>query len=244
MNSVNKPCPHCGVSANQLRKNARTLVQHFLRCTRQYFLDYRNNLRSYEQQSIEDFLKSFESKEKIHEAIADNNISRGFLFSYCLNCEKQSIFVGGQLVYPKINQVEKPNDDLPEEVKTIYMEAANIADASPRASAALLRVALQQLLDHLGRKEKNLSDAIENFLQEKSDRSIQQAMKVVRITGNHATHPGKIDFSENPEMAHNLFWIINFIADRVLTDERKIKQMHESLPGRDRAHSDKKDENK
>jgi len=41
--------------------------------------------------------------------------------------------------------VEAPNSDLSEDIKKDYLKAANIFTDSPRASAALLRLALQKL---------------------------------------------------------------------------------------------------
>jgi len=116
-----------------------------------HFLDYRSNIPSYAQKSIESFLSYLKSQPP--SSIADEGISSDFLFFCCVSCEKQSIWVNSELVYPETNKVDNPNDDLPEKVKEIYLEAAKISDASPRASAALLRLALQELLNELGARK-------------------------------------------------------------------------------------------
>lgn len=60
-------------------------------------------------------------------------------------------------MYPKKIIVDMPNEDLSEEIKKDYLEAAIIFNDSVRSSAALLRLALQKLCIQLG--EKSHSDS-------------------------------------------------------------------------------------
>jgi len=207
-----------------------------------HFLDYRSKIDSYKQESIKSFLSYLKSQHP--SSLADEEISSDFLFLRCVSCEKQSIWVNSELVYPETNKVDSPNDDLPKKVKEIYLEAAKISDASPRASAALLRLALQELLNELGAKKDNLSNAIEDLANTESDPTIIKASETVRITGNHAVHPGQIDFNDKPEMALGLFELINYIGSRVITSKKKVDEMHKQILGDVKGASDKKSENK
>jgi len=234
-------CPHCGFNAKQMRSNGQSLALFCLHCVEVYFLDYRSGINSYQQDSIESFLRDLRSK--FSASIADEKISGDFIFLRCVNCEKQSIWVNNELVYPEANNVDDPNEDLPDKVQDIYLEAAKVSDASPRASAALLRLALQELLNELMAKGDNLKDAIEDLAETESDPTIAKALETVRITGNHAAHPGKIDFNDKPEMALGLFKLINYIAGRVISDKKDVEEMHARLPDGVKGASDKRSEN-
>jgi len=206
-----------------------------------HFLDYRSRINSFQQESIKAFLLNL--KSQFPSSIADEEISNDFLFFRCVSCGKQSIWVNNELVYPEANNVDDPNEDLPDKVQDIYLEAAKVSDASPRASAALLRLALQELLNELMAKGNNLKDAIEDLAETESDPTIAKALETVRITGNHAAHPGKIDFNDKPEMALGLFKLINYIAGRVISDKKDVEEMHARLPDGVKGASDKRSEN-
>ena len=62
--------------------------------------------------------------------------------SKCEHCGRWSIWIEESLVYPAQIIVEDPNDDMPDEVKKLYRESAQVLSASPRAAAALLRLGL------------------------------------------------------------------------------------------------------
>ena len=81
-----------------------------------------------------------------------------FKISKCEHCGKVSIWAGYgiiQQVFPdtKVN-VEPPNEDLNDVIKRLYNEAAEIKDKSPRAAAALLRLALRNCANNVGGAEK------------------------------------------------------------------------------------------
>ncbi len=77
----------------------------------------------------------------------------------CEHCKNYSIWFKetdfhGIQFYPTSTIVEPPNEDLNDGIKRLYNEAAEIKDKSPRAAAALLRLALQELCKQLGGKRK------------------------------------------------------------------------------------------
>jgi len=52
----------------------------------------------------------------------------------------------------------------------------------------------------------------------------------LRITGNNAVHPGQINVEEKPELVLRLFGLINFIAEKMITELKEIEEFYEELP--------------
>jgi len=150
--------------------------------------------------------------------------------SKCEHCEKKIIWFEGNIVYPKVMIVEAPNSDLSEDIKKDYFEAANIFTDSPRASAALLRLALQKLCIHLGEKGQNINDDIKNLVKKGLNPQIQKSLDILRITGNNAVHPGEINIEEKPDLALKLFELINFIAEKMITEPKELDGFYGQLP--------------
>ena len=70
----------------------------------------------------------------------------------CVHCESSSLWLPDQMIYPFINPFPDANIDLnDDDVKVIYNEAASIAGLSPRGACALLRLAIEKLLNQLGK---------------------------------------------------------------------------------------------
>jgi len=69
------------------------------------------------------------------------------------------------MIYPDFEGVQPPNQDLSEDIKFDYQEAASILQKSPRGSATLLRLAIQKLCKELGEDGKNINNDIKILLQ-------------------------------------------------------------------------------
>lgn len=146
------------------------------------------------------------------------------------NCQKISIWIDEKMVYPKPRLTPLPNDDLPDDIKADYEEASLIVQDSPRGACALLRLALQKLMIHLG-KDKNLDRVIKNLMQENIDEDLRKALDSVRVVGNSAVHPNELEIRDKPEIAFQLFKLINFIANEVLTSRKEIREFYnENIP--------------
>lgn len=159
--------------------------------------------------------------------------------SSCLSCDEILIWLGENIIYP-ISRIAPPaNRDLPNPVKEIYDEAASITNQSPRAASALLRLAIEKLLEHLGEKG-SINDGIKNLVKKGLDTRIQQALDIVRVTGNHAIHAGVIDFSDTTNI-QTLFELINVIADTLITQPKRIKKMYDNLPEKDQKAIEERD---
>jgi len=126
--------------------------------------------------------------------------------------------------------VEKPNFDLSEEIQKDYLEAANTFDDSPRAAAALLRLALQKLCMQLGEKGKNINDDIKNMVSKGLSLLVQKSLDSLRITGNNAVHPGEINLQEEPDKVLKLFRILNFIAEKMISEPKELDDFYKKLP--------------
>ena len=138
-----------------------------------------------------------------------------------------------KIIYPATRTSPPANDDLDDEIKKIYDEAADIANQSPRAACGLLRFAIQMLLKQLGEKGDNINNDTKNLVQKGLNPQIQQALDIVRVTGNHAVHPGEIDFNDTTDV-QALFDLINVIADTLITQPKRIDGIYKRLPEKDR----------
>ncbi|MXZ48450.1 MAG: DUF4145 domain-containing protein, partial [Candidatus Dadabacteria bacterium] len=111
---------------------------------------------------------------------------------------------------------------------------------SPRAACALLRLAIEMLLKQLG-GTGNLNENIKNLVEKGLNPKIQQSLDIVRVTGNNAIHPGKIDSSETANV-RVLFDLVNVIAESLITQPNRIQEIYSSLPEGSKEAIEKRDE--
>ena len=119
---------------------------------------------------------------------------------------------------------------MPEVVKIDYLEARLIVDKSPRAAAALLRLALQKLMPYIGESGKNINDDIASLVKKGLDEHIQQSLDIVRVIGNEAVHPGQIDIKDDQKMALFLFDLLNLIVENKISHPKRIEGVYQRLP--------------
>ena len=158
------------------------------------------------------------------------SILEDFSACQCFRCKKICLWMNEKLIYPDLVSVKPPNQDLPEDIKKLYEEAASILHKSPRAATAVLRVALEKLCQEKGKQNLSLNENIALLIKNKEIPEIlEKAMNTIRVFGNNAAHPGKINFDgmDSPDVARKLFKIINIIADRWITDEREVHELYE-----------------
>ncbi|MBU0667774.1 DUF4145 domain-containing protein [Patescibacteria group bacterium] len=162
--------------------------------------------------------------------------------SLCRHCHSYALWLEKQMIFPDFQGIEPPNTDLDTAIKEDYMEASSILDRSPRGAAALLRLAVQKLCKQLGCLGKNINDDIAKLVKDGLPLRIQKALDTVRVTGNEAVHPGTLDLKDNKETAQSLFRLINFIAEKMLSEPKEIDDLFESLPETKKAEIKKRDE--
>lgn len=118
---------------------------------------------------------------------------------------------------------------MPANIKSDYDEAAAIYPQSPRGAAALLRLAVQKLMVHLGQPGKNINDDIAALVVEGLPKRIQQALDVVRVTGNNAVHPGQLD-ADDVALAQQLFPLVNLIVEYQISMPAQLDALYSGLP--------------
>lgn len=137
--------------------------------------------------------------------------------SQCVSCAKLALWVGDRIVQPRAISIQPPAENMPQDVRDLYLEARAIASESPRAAAALLRLALEKLLAELGSAGKNLFERIQNLEKVGVPTRMIQAMTALRVAGNNAVHPGEIDLAEPKELANQMFLFLNYVVEFGIT---------------------------
>ncbi|WP_159712937.1 DUF4145 domain-containing protein [Geminicoccus flavidas] len=160
--------------------------------------------------------------------------------SRCQHCQAPALWCGQELVHPRVVAAEFPHSDMPEHVREDFEEARQIADLSPRAAAALLRLALQKLLYHLGYKQDRIYDQIAAAVKDGLDRTVSDALDTLRVIGNEAVHPGQMDLKDNPEVARRLFKVLNYIVQKCVTDPKERAELLAMTPESARAQIERR----
>ena len=151
----------------------------------------------------------------------------------CLHCTQISLWKSseGSMLYPDFGSAPLPAEDMPEDVKKDYEEAARIFIKSPRGAAALLRLGLQKLCIHLGEEGKNINTDIRSLV--KKEVLSGQVIKVadtLRIIGNNAVHPGQIVDEDFDKVAGKMFDLINAIVEETITKPKMWNNLYEQMP--------------
>jgi hypothetical protein len=159
----------------------------------------------------------------------------------CSLCGRESIWLEGEMIFPILTLAPPANKDLPQDILVDYNEASDILSHSPRGAAALLRLAIQKLCQHLGGTGKDLSADIGALVQSGLPAGVQQALDAVRVIGNNAVHPGQIDLSDDHGIAAALFGLVNFISEKMISEPAEINRLYGLLPPGALAHIQKRD---
>ena len=159
--------------------------------------------------------------------------------SICVHCKNPTFWLDEKIIYPPMHSAPPANNDLPDSVKVVYDEASAIANQSPRAACALLRLAIEILLKELGETD-GIYEGIKNLVKKGLDQRIQQSLDIVRVTGNKAVHPGEIIFDDTTDV-HTLFQLINVIANTLITQPKQTQELYDNLPEGARKAIEKRD---
>lgn len=133
------------------------------------------------------------------------------------------------MVWPPARLGAPPVQDMPGEVAATYEEARAVLPHSPRAAAALMRLALQQLMPHLGQPGEHLNTEIGNLVKDGLPPILAKAADAMRLTGNDAVHPGEIDV-DDAETVASMFMLANLIVERLITQPKQVEEIFGALP--------------
>ncbi|MEH7299371.1 DUF4145 domain-containing protein [Neobacillus drentensis] len=137
------------------------------------------------------------------------------------------------MVYPNNLNVEPPNPDMPAEVQDLYNEARSIAALSVKSAAALLRLALEKLLVYFGAQIGTIDMMIQDLIEKgviTPNGSVRKALDSLRLIGNSAVHTTSINLTEDPRMAPALFKVINFVVEKIITEEKEMEEIYALVP--------------
>ncbi|EEX92168.1 hypothetical protein VIOR3934_16581 [Vibrio orientalis CIP 102891 = ATCC 33934] len=204
-------CPSCNVFARQGWAHLQTLTEFSWR-------------------SVVDRMPNFKEQ-----------LSSDWVVSKCSHCQDHIIWHKQKMIFPKSIPVQHPNPDLDQEIIEDYLEAANVFNDSPRAAAALLRLALQKLCKQLGEKGDNINQDIKNLVKKGLNPLVQKSLDSLRITGNNAVHPGEINLDDEPQRVLKLFDLLNFIATKMITEPKEIESFYDDLPDPAKESIEKRD---
>lgn len=219
-------CPHCQTISQQDWFDETTASSRANNIIKHLFYNHRQHIADYQQKSITDFLEviSAEFAGGLRSCIPSR-----FAVATCLACDDISLWIDKEMVFPKRLSAAPPNDDLSDEIKSLYLEAAKIYVDSPKGATAILRLALQKLLMQIGKEGKNINNDIKELVASGLSVKIQQALDLLRVVGNHAVHPGQINLDDNSEIALKLFQILNLIANELISKPKEIESLYNDI---------------
>ena len=153
--------------------------------------------------------------------------------AHCSHCNSTTVWLSENnlMIWPQdISTAPLPNPDMPEEILSDYTEARSIVSLSPRGAAALLRLSIQKLCKHLNEKGENINDDIGSLVEKGLPVRIQQALDIVRVTGNNAVHPGEMQLQEDRETVSSLFELVNMIVENQISQPKAVDNLYGKLP--------------
>lgn len=185
-----------------------------------------------------------------------NRIADNVSVAECTSCKHESIWrrylehngtefkPKGELLYPISTYAPAHHPDMPEDIRNDYEEARLIWATSPRGSAALLRLVVEKLCNHLSGKKGDINTQIGALVKDGLSPKIQKSLDSVRVIGNEAVHPGTMDLNDTPELALGLFRLVNLIIQSCITDPNEADSIYNSLPESKRIGIENRDKEK
>lgn len=170
----------------------------------------------------------------------------GLELATCEDCNNFSIWQKDEkrvahMLFPMSVVAPVPHPEMPEDIRIDFNEARLVLAASPRAAAALLRLCVQKLCNHLCGSEGNINAQIKKLVQEGLNIRVQKALDTVRVVGNNSVHPGALSSDDVKSVADSLFQLVNYIVDDRISRPKQVDNLFEGLPERDKTAIQKRD---
>lgn len=158
--------------------------------------------------------------------------------------DSSGLYLDKKMIYPDVSIPVVPEEDMPDDVKYDFEEAKLVFNKSPKAAAALLRLALQKLCVHLGEPGKNINTDIKSLVAKGVlSAGITKAADTVRIVGNNAVHPGEMNDEDIDLIAEKMFDLLNFIVKKTITEPKELDDLYSITPENSRKGVDVRDKN-
>lgn len=145
----------------------------------------------------------------------------------CTHCEHYSLWHFEALIYPEHADLPLPSSDLPEAIQRQYLEARCIAAQSPRSAAAILRVCVHELFAALEPHGQGLDQRATAMIARGLDARIKQALEQLRLTGERAVPPWRIDARDGREDVQRLCGLVNLVAAVSFGQRREMDSLHD-----------------
>ncbi len=140
----------------------------------------------------------------------------------CASCKNLAYWKEGELLYPlETSFAPAPNKDMPETTLKLYNEAADISAVSPRSASALLRLAVAKLCMDLDAAGETTSERIGDLILKGLPIQALVALDDAKMIGDKAAAPGTIDMEDDQETAQILFFNINLIVEKMISNRKK-----------------------
>jgi hypothetical protein len=235
-------CPYCGIVAKQrwklvgvgdLRDATPTLADP-------------SRVRSVDDSpGAAEKLREALERELWRPEIDERNGAGGHLLtkvhaSACDHCARVALWVHDRLVYPPSPIGTPAHPDAPESVRADIEEARTILRNSPRAAAALIRLALEKLCNALGETGK-IDEMIGSLVAKGLPVQIQQALDTVRVIGNEGVHPGTIDLRDDHGTVIAMLDLMHMIVENRISEPKKIVALYNRLPAKKIEGIDRRD---
>ncbi len=226
-------CPRCGVLAQQkwyrLRYDPGGWIDRISEWAGAISTKWEHDLLTVRDYPLGPFLSQV---SKLPSALIPVIESQNHLnIAFCQHCNGFTLWLGNAMIYPRVGEAPPPHEDMPPRIRELYDEARGVLPASPRASAALLRVALEGLLEEAGYRQGRLADRLEKAREDgKLSADTYNLAETLRYAGNAAAHyePWKIDPSEGKEdreMFYHLFDFVNEVTEELIAKPKRLGEM-------------------
>ena len=226
-------CPRCGVLAQQkwypLLYDPGDWIAQISEWARAISTKWARDLLTVRDYPLGPFLSQVSKLPSDLSPVIESN--NHLYIAFCQHCDGFTLWLGDAMIYPQVGGAPPPHEEMPPRVRELYEEARGVLPASPRASAALLRVALEGLLEEAGYRQGRLADRLEKAREDgKLSPDTYKLAETLRYAGNAAAHyePWKINPSqgeEDREMVYHLFVFVNYVTDELIAKPRQIGEM-------------------
>lgn len=167
--------------------------------------------------------------------------SNDLFVSLCASCRWCTVWRApnanvddSSILWPRTRGGIGPHAEMPEAARAVYEEARAVAELSPRASVALLRLALDVLLREVvdGAGAKPLDAVIGLAVKQGLTPAVWAAMESLRVIGNDAVHPKQLvlDETDEPAKITALCRLLNLIVEQLVSAPRLALQVFDTLP--------------